>query len=96
MNNWRLFKIYVFYVFVVVKILLYLFKFVFIAIRYYKTFKTFKKFEIWWFALKGLSLAILLPNYFYREINMMYFTFLINSVTTYWLSFSIRMRLTIA
>ena len=96
MNNWRLFKIYFFYLFIVVKIVLYLFKFVFIAVRYFKTFGTLKKFEIWWFVLKGLALAILLPNYFFRDINWMYYTFVINSVTTYWLSFSIKMRLLIA
>ena len=83
---------WVFNAFVLIKIILYVYKYILIEIRYVRTFKSYRQTEVWWTNLKILMLVVLLPNYFYKEINYLYFCFLLNSVNTYWYSYILHLR----
>lgn len=60
--------------------------------RYYVTYKKFNQAEIWLLLLTVFKVTIVLPNYFYREINWLYYVFVINSFTTFYLSHILHMR----
>ena len=60
--------------------------------RYYQTYKTFNQVEIWILLLTGVKVTILLPDYFLREINFLYWVFVLNSLTTFWLSHVLHIR----
>ena len=60
--------------------------------RYYQTYKTFNQVEIWILLLTGLKVTILLPDYFLKEINFLYWVFVLNSLTTFWLSHVLHLR----
>ena len=48
--------------------------------------------EIWLLIITAVKVAILLPNYFIREINFLFLVFMINSATTFWLSHLLHIR----
>ena len=48
--------------------------------------------EIWLLIITAIKVAILLPNYFIREINFLFLVFMINSATTFWLSHLLHIR----
>ena len=83
---------YVFYFFVPFKTICFVFGLYGYVCRYYRTHKTCNQVEIWLLSITAIKVAILLPDYFIREINFLWLVFLINSATTFWLSHVLHVR----
>ena len=79
-------------VFMLVKTLLFDISLTKYIIRYYKTYNKFMQVEIFLFILTAFKVTILLPNYLIKNINWIYWVFIINSATTYWLSHVLHQR----
>lgn len=79
-------------VFMLVKTLLFDISLTKYIIRYYKTYKKLMQVEIFLFILTAFKVTILLPNYLIKNINWIYWVFIINSGTTYWLSHVLHQR----
>ena len=55
--------------------------------RYRTTHKTYCMPEVYFIAVTLIKVAILLPNYFLQEMNTFYFTFCMNSLCSYFLTY---------
>ena len=60
--------------------------------RYLQTYKTWMQAEIWIFIITAIKVSILAPNYWIKDMNWIYWTFILNSLTTFWLSHVLHQR----
>ena len=67
-----------------------------LALRYYKTVNKCNTFEILFCVITVCKVGIILPLYFLRDINLLYFVFVINSFSTYLFSHVLRLRACVA
>lgn len=81
-----------FEVFVVLKCASFGYKLIWMTKRYKMTHNTFNLPEVWLIGITMLKILILLPNYFIREINMLYLVFLLNSYCSYFLTYLFSQR----
>ena len=80
----------------IIKSLILVYKTFWLALRYFKTVGKCNTFEIWFCAITAVKVGIILPMYFTRDINLLYLTFVINSISTYILSHTLRLRACVA
>ena len=62
------------------------------VLRYLQTYKRWCKAEIMILLLTAIKVTALCPNYFFYEINWLFYVFVVNSATTFWLSHVLHMR----
>ena len=62
------------------------------VLRYLKTYKTWMQAEIWILILTAIKVSILLPNYWIKNMNYIYWVFVMNTTTTFWLSHVLHQR----
>ena len=60
--------------------------------RYIQTYLSWNQVEIWLMMLTIIKFNVVLPDYYFKEINWFFWIFIINSFVTYWLSHVIHMR----
>ena len=73
--------------FVIAKCLMFGYKLILMMRRYHLTYKKWNVPENWFIGFTILKIAILLPNYWLREINMILLVFVLNSMCSYWLNY---------
>ena len=78
--------------FIFVKCLSFIYKSAWTACRYRKTHKKCCQFEIWYLCFATLKIAILLPAIYLKEINYLYFCFLLDSCLIFWLGHMLQIR----
>ena len=66
------------------------------SIKFKQTYGTYKQFEIIYFTASALLISFVLPIIFVKEINSLYYCFILNSVLRYSLSHILFMRTKIA
>ena len=79
-------------VFMVLKTLAFDFSFYGYVQRYRKTYGTWDQVEIWLLILAAGKLTFLLPNYFLKEINYLFYVYAVNTLCTFWLSHILHLR----
>ena len=83
---------WVFAVFLIVKAILFDLQFYNYIKRYKETYQTWNQVEIWIMLLTAVKITILIPDYFVKNINWIFWIFATNSAVTFWLSHVLHMR----
>ena len=60
--------------------------------RYWQTYKTLNQVEIWIFLLTAIKMTVVVPDYWFYEINWLFWVFVVNSAVTFWMSHLLHMR----
>ena len=82
--------------FIFFKSLAFIYKSIWTSRKYKATYMQLNIFEIWFMALAGVKILVLLPNIYYKEINWLYACFVLNSFLSYWLSCNFHIRSCVA
>ena len=90
--QWQVLIAYFFMAFMVIKTLAFDFSFYSYVQRYRKTYGTWNQVEICLLILAAVKLTILLPNYFFKKINYLFYIFALNTLCTFWLSHILHLR----
>ena len=64
--------------------------------RYKLTFGKYAVAENFFFIISLIKLILCLPAYWYRNINVLYFAFCLNSLSCYWLNYLLQVRMFVA
>ena len=83
-------------IFIVIKCLLFLPQFANVARRYKSTHNSWKMFEIWFMIFRFIEILMLIPVYFYKEINALFFIFTCNSICMYSMSYMLQQRVAVS
>ena len=89
-------KNFTFYVLMMFKSVAFTYKLTWLAQRYYRTVKKCNTFEIWYCAITLIKIVLICPLYFLRDINLLYFVFVINSLITQVFTHVLRLRACVA
>ena len=87
LGTFRKIRNYFFFIFVPFKCLSFAYKLVFMVKRYHTTYGTYNLPEVYFVVATLIKVMILLPNYFFVEINTIYAVFCLNSLCSYWLTY---------
>lgn len=89
-------KNFAFYALMVVKSVIFTYKLFWLALRYYHTTGKCNTFEVWFCAIAMVRVGIILPLYFMRDINLLWLVFVLNSFSSYFLSYVLGLRACVA
>ena len=81
-----------FYIFIPAKTVAFDFGIYNYVVRYLETYKVWCQAEIWILILTAIKVTVLCPDYFLYDINWLFYVFVVNSGTTFWLSHVLHMR----
>ena len=88
--QWGLFSFRL--VFIGGKCLAMIYKDILFTIKFMKTYQTWMQFEIIYFISSAILIAVVLPIIFIKEINTLFYCFIVNSILRYSLSHILFMR----
>ena len=84
--------VWAFYIFIPAKTIAFDYGIFHYIVRYLETYKVWCQAEIWILILTAIKVTVLCPDYFLYEINWLFYVFVVNSGTTFWLSHVLHMR----